>query len=97
MLRALKKIKTSTEDGSEQRLHGSDLTLLRESPKSIIIFFLVYVYMPVRVCSYVCRYTCSEVCVYKCMKDMDILRYSHVFSCIMYPHDTSLRLHLPSI
>lgn len=51
ILRVLKKIKTSTEDGSEQRLHVSDLTLLRESPKSIIIFFLVYVYMPVHVCA----------------------------------------------
>lgn len=63
ILRVLKKIKTSTEDGSEQRLHVSDLTLLRESPKSIIIFF------------FWCMYICLSVCVHKCMEDMDILRY----------------------
>lgn len=77
ILRVLKKIKTFTEDGSEQRLHVSDLTLLTElvSQVNYYYFFLVYVYMPVRVCSYVCRYICREVCVHKCMKDMDILRY----------------------
>lgn len=63
ILRVLKKIKTSTEDGSEQRLHVSDLTLLRESLKSIIIIF------------FWCMCICLSVCVHKCMEDMDILRY----------------------
>lgn len=74
ILRILKKIKTSTEDGSEQGLPVSDLTLLRELV-SQVFFFSVYVCTHVCVCSYVCRYTRREVCVHKCMEDMDILRY----------------------